>query len=132
MYMAGMDDEDAFDEMAQNMTVKGYMEKVRCPTLLVTGEFDPLCPLEDALEVYEDLTCAKELWVLENQFHPLGDLKNLGGLDNHQYILDWLQRALTDGVPEDHKRIAYIKESGEGPFSDCEWLPTVKPGEPYF
>ena len=46
------------------------MDKVKCPTLLATGEFDPLCPLEDAVEVYEDLTCKKEL-VIEDQFHPL-------------------------------------------------------------
>ena len=46
MYMAGIDDEDEFDEMAIGMTVKGYADKVKCPTLLVTGEFDPLCPLE--------------------------------------------------------------------------------------
>jgi dipeptidyl aminopeptidase/acylaminoacyl peptidase len=130
--MAGIDDEDEFDEMARNMTVKGYMDKVQCPTLLVTGEFDPLCPLEDAIEVYEDMTCAKEMWVIENQFHPLINLTNFGGLDNHQYILDWLQRTLSDGVAEDHKRIAYVKENEEGPFGDCEWIPSVKPGQTYF
>ncbi|MFP6889870.1 MAG: alpha/beta fold hydrolase, partial [Nitrospinota bacterium] len=76
MYMAGISDEDEFDEMARTMTVKGYMDKVACPTLLVTGEFDPLCPLEDAIEVYSDLTCKKEMWVFENQFHPLVNLTN--------------------------------------------------------
>jgi dipeptidyl aminopeptidase/acylaminoacyl peptidase len=44
MYMAGMDDEEEFDKMAEKMTVKGYADKVKCPTLLATGEFDPLCP----------------------------------------------------------------------------------------
>ena len=63
--------EEEFDKMAEKMTVKGYADKVKCPTLLATGEFDPLCPLEDAVEVYEDLTCKKELWVIEDQFHPL-------------------------------------------------------------
>ncbi len=131
MYMAGMDDEDEFDEMARKMTVKGYMDKVECPTLLVTGEFDPLCPLEDAIEVYSDLTCKKEMWVFENQFHPLVNLKNLGGLDNHQYILDWLHRTLIEGkVNED--RIAYVKENGDGPFGECEWTPPVGPGQVYF
>jgi pimeloyl-ACP methyl ester carboxylesterase len=131
MYMAGMEDEDEFDEMAKNMTVKGYMDKVQCPTLLVMGEFDPLCPLEDAIEVYEELTCKKEMWVFENQFHPLVNLKNLGGLDNHQYIVDWLHRALFDGKVNDD-RVAYVKENGEGPFGNCEWTPPVKPGQPYF
>ncbi len=131
MYMAGMDDEDEFDDMARQMTVKGYMDKVKCPTLIVTGEFDPLCPLEDAIEVYEDLTCKKEMWVFENQFHPLVDLTNLGGLSNHQYILDWFQRALVDGKVNDD-RVAYVREKGAGPFADCEWTPPVKPGQAYF
>ena len=113
------------------MTVKGYMDKVQCPTLLVTGEFDPLCPLEDAIEVYEDLTCKKEMWVFENQFHPLVSLSNLGGVDNHQYILDWLHRALI-GESVNENRIAYVKENGDGPFGECEWTPPVRPGEVYF
>jgi dipeptidyl aminopeptidase/acylaminoacyl peptidase len=131
MYMAGISDEDEFDEMARTMTVKGYMDKVACPTLLVTGEFDPLCPLEDAIEVYSDLTCKKEMWVFENQFHPLVNLTNLGGLDNHHYILDWLHRALFEGKVNDD-RIAYVKENGDGPFGDCEWTPPVEPGQTYF
>ena len=131
MYMAGMDNEDEFDEMAEKMTVKGYADKVQCPTLLATGEFDPLCPLEDAVEVYEDLTCKKELWVIEDQFHPLWGIPNLGKLDCHHYIMDWLQRALVEGKTND-KRIAYVSNKGDGPFGDCEWTPTIKPGEAYF
>ena len=123
--------EDEFDAMAVDMTVKSYADKVKCPTLLVTGEFDPLCPLEDAIEVYGDLTCQKEMWVVENQFHPLWGIPNLGGLDCHHYICDWLQRVLVDGKANDD-RIAYVAENGEGPFSDCEWTPPVGPGQAYF
>ncbi len=134
MYMAGMDDEGEFDEnVARHMTVRGYVEKIQCPTLLVTGEFDPLCPLEDAVEAYEDLKVPKELWVIENQYHPLWGLSNLGGLDIHQYILDWLSTVLIGrGVAKSHKRVAYVRENGDGPFGKCEWTPPVKPGQAYF
>jgi dipeptidyl aminopeptidase/acylaminoacyl peptidase len=131
MYMAGMDDEAEFDAMARDMTVKGYMDKVRCPTLLVAGEFDPLCPLEDAIEVYGDITARKEMWVIEDQFHPLWGLPNLGGLDCHQYVMDWFQRALVDGKTN-ADRVAYIGTHGDGPFGDCEWTPPVGAGEAYF
>ena len=131
MYMAGMEDEDEFDEMANKMTVKGYVDKVKCPTLLATGEFDPLCPLEDALEVYGDIKSRKELWVIEDQFHPLWNIPNLGKLDCHHYIMDWLERALVHGKTN-KERIAYVSNKGEGPFSDCEWDPTIEPGEAYF
>ena len=131
MYMAGMDDEDEFDAMARQMTVKGHMDKVKCPTLLVTGEFDPLCPLEDAIEVFGDLTTRKEMWVIENQFHPLWGIGNLGKLDCHHYVIDWLKRALVDGQTNE-RRIAYVRDHGDGPFGDCEWVPPVGPGQAYF
>ena len=80
MYMAGYDDEARFDkEVASPMTVRGHLGAITCPTLLITGEFDPLCPLEDAIEAYQELTTQKELWVIENQYHPLWSIGNLGG-----------------------------------------------------
>ena len=134
MYMAGYEDEDKFDqEVAKDMTVRGYLGKIKCPTLLVTGEFDPLCPLEDAVEAFEDLKVPKEMWVMENQYHPLWGIANLGGMDCHEYVLDWLH-ALFSGkrVPKKRGRIAYIRENGDGPWGNCEWTPPVKPGQAYF
>ena len=134
MYMAGYEDEEKFDkEVAQGMTVRGYLGKVKCPTLLVTGEFDPLCPLEGAVEAFEDLKVPKEMWVIENQFHPLWGLPNLGGMDCHDYVLDWLH-ALFSGKRKLKKsgRIAYIKENGDGPWGNCEWTPPIKRGQAYF
>ena len=133
MYMAGYEDEEKFDgEVAQGMTVRGHLGKIKCPTLLVTGEFDPLCPLEDAIEAFEELKSPREMWVFENQYHPQRRLPNLGGLDNYEYIFDWLNVALNKGLPQRHRRIAYIKENGDGPWGKCEWTPTVKPGQAYF
>ncbi len=134
MYMAGYDNEDKFDaEVARGMTVRGYLGKVKCPTLLVTGEFDPLCPLEDAVEAYEDLKVAKEMWVFENQYHPLWGISNLGGMDCHDYVLDWLRDVLAGkGLPKRHRRIAYIRENGDGPWGKCDWTPPIKAGQAYF
>ena len=135
MYMAGLDDEDEFDKMSSEMTVKGYSEKISCPTLLATGEFDPLCPLENAVEVFEDLKCSKEMWVIEDQFHPLWGIPNLGKLDCHHYIMDWLQRVLFSDNPADgvaDGRIAYVANGGDGPFGDCEWEPPIGADDAYF
>ncbi|HEY7657988.1 MAG TPA: alpha/beta fold hydrolase [Burkholderiales bacterium] len=134
MYMAGYDDEAKFDrEVAGGMTVRGYLGKVKCPTLLVTGEFDPLCPLEDAIEAYHDLKVPKEMWVFENQYHPLWSISNLGGMDNHDYVMDWL-KGLFSGkrVPTKRGRIAYIRENGDGPWGKCDWTLPIKPGQAYF
>ena len=134
MYMAGYDNEEQFDvEVARGMTVRGYLDKIKCPTLLVTGEFDPLCPLEDAVEAYEDLKVPKEMWVFENQYHPLWGINNLGGMDCHDYVLDWLKGFFSGKrVPKKSGRIAYIKEHGDGPWGKCEWTPPIKRGQAYF
>jgi len=134
MYMAGYTDEEKFDEeVAKGMTVRGYLDKVQCPTLLITGEFDPLCPLEDAIAAFEELQAEKEMWVMENQYHPLWGIENLGGLDCHDYALDWLERLFSGaGKPTKSGNIKFVKENGLGPWSDCEWTPTVGPDEAYF
>ena len=134
MYMAGYEDEAKFDEeVAKPMTVRGYLGKIKCPTLLVTGEFDPLCPLEDAVEAFDDLKVPKEMWVIENQYHPLWGLPNLGGLDCHEYVLDWLQALFSKKLtPKKSGRIAYVKEHGDGPWGNCEWTPPIKRGQAYF
>jgi dipeptidyl aminopeptidase/acylaminoacyl peptidase len=134
MYMAGYEDEGKFDEeVAKDMTVRGHLGKITCPTLLAAGEYDPLCPLEDAIEAFGELTTPKEMWVFENQYHPLAGLANIGGLDIYDYVLDWLQGLFSGKrVPTKQGRVAYIKESGEGPWSNCEWTPPVKGGQAYF
>jgi pimeloyl-ACP methyl ester carboxylesterase len=134
MYMSGYENERKFDEeVAKDMTVRGYLGKVQCPTLLATGEYDPLCPLEDAIDAFAELPSPKEMWVFENQHHILWGIENLGGLDGHDYFFDWLQDVLQGkGLARDHSRIAYIRERGDGPWSDCEWTPPVKDGQAYF
>lgn len=134
MYMAGYEDEDRFDEeVAKPMTVRGYLDKITCPTLLVTGEFDPLCPLEDAVEAFQDLRVPKEMWIMENQYHPLWGIPNLGGMDCHDYVLDWLKAVFSGKHSLSQEgRIAYVRESGEGPFGDCEWISPIKAGQAYF
>lgn len=134
MYMAGYTDEEKFDEeVAKPMTVRGHIGKIKCPTLLATGEYDPLCPLEDAIDAYGELETAKELWVFENQHHVLWGTNNLGGVDGHEYFFDWLEMVLAGkGLPAGHSRVAYIKENGDGPWGASEWTPPVAPGQAYF
>jgi pimeloyl-ACP methyl ester carboxylesterase len=134
MYMAGYEDEERFDEeVAKAMTTRGHLHEIKCPTLLVTGEFDPIAPLEDAIETFQGLDVPKELWVMENQGHPLWAIPNLGGLDCHDYVLDWLHGFFSGKiVPHERGRIAYVKENGDGPWGDCEWAPPIKPGQAYF
>ena len=69
------------------------------------------------------------MWVFENQFHRLKSLPNLGGLDGHNYVFDWLNTVVQGkGLRKHHSRIAYIRENGDGPWGDGDWTPPSKPG----
>jgi dienelactone hydrolase len=127
MYMAGMKDEDALDSMAEKMILRGYGNRIHCPILLATGEFDPLSPVEAALEFFEEIEGPKELWVLENEFHRVWAMDGLGGLDLNPFAVDWLRDALNGRLPSNHKKTVYIRQkTGPGPFDGP--LPSDYPG----
>jgi len=127
MYMAGITDEAAFDELAEQLGLVNEAELITCPSLQVIGEYDPLCYLEDAYEVYQRIRGPKEFWVIENDFHIPVNVRNLGGLDVYPFLADWLRDALDGRFQEGHAREILIKESsGVGPYEDQVpgyWLP---------
>ena len=90
MYMSNTYDEAVFDAMAAAMTLEPLAEKIQCPTLLAMGEFDELCPLEDAEALFARLRCPKELWVYENETHTFGSRLP----DFYLQVADWLRDAL--------------------------------------
>ena len=127
MYMAGISDEDEFDDMAATMTLASHCGKIRCPTLLVTGEFDPLSPVEEGLAVFDELGAPKELWILENEFHRVWAMQGLAGMDLNAFAVDWLRDALNGKIPENHNKTVYVRQkSGRAVFDDA--LPSDYPG----
>lgn len=100
MYMSNIFDEDAFDQMAAQMTLEPIADKIKCPTLLAMGEFDELCPLEDGERFFNALRCPKELWVFENETHTFG-----GRLpDFYLFVADWMRDALDGRFKAGHAR----------------------------
>ncbi len=116
MAMAGTDDEAAFDAACEGYTLKGHAERIRCPALLSTGEFDPLNPIEDSEAVYEALAGPKEMWIFEDEFHQQASLEALAGYPAYPFIADWMRRALGGEIPSGHARKAFVKKSGEGMY----------------
>jgi len=117
MYMAGIHDEAEFDRMAEKMTTEGYGQRIHCPTLLITGEYDPLCHLEDAVAFFEEIAGPKELWVFENQFHRVSGKEGIAGLEIHPFMADWLRDALDGRLPADLNKIVLVRQkSGAGPY----------------
>ncbi len=119
MYMAGIHDEDEFDAFAEKMVLDDVAGEVTCPALQVTGEYDPLAPLETVLPIYEMVAGPKELWVIENDFHNPRNRPNFGGIDFFGYLADWLNDALAGKIAADHKREILVPEHAPGgPYVD--------------
>jgi dienelactone hydrolase len=90
MTMAGIKDEETFDKVAREMTLERYADHIECPMLIMNGEFDQLCPIEDARRLMSLLHCPRELWIFENEFHPIGRWRS----EVFAWAADWLRDAL--------------------------------------
>jgi pimeloyl-ACP methyl ester carboxylesterase len=118
MYMAGIHDEAEFDAMAERMDTAGAGARINCPTLMITGEYDPLCHLEDVVDLFSELAGPKELWVFENEFHRVTGKEGIAGLDIHQFMADWVKDGLDGKLPSDLNIVRLIpQKSGAGPYS---------------
>ncbi len=120
MYMAGMQDEEQFDKLASEMHLMDCAPKIDRPILLTAGEYDPLTPLQDTLEVFDDISGPKELWIFENGFH--GGVREgipcLGNYNMFCFVIDWLRRVIDGKLPENCniKRVLPVHNS-KGPYA---------------
>lgn len=119
MYMAGIHDEAEFDRFAERLHLYDLAEDITCAALMAVGEYDPLCPLREAREVFERLGGPKEFWLVEDEFHSLGrrSIRNFGGFSGHPYLADWLWKALNGAFPPGYRRETIVGHaSGVGPY----------------
>jgi pimeloyl-ACP methyl ester carboxylesterase len=120
MYMAGIHDELTFDALAEQLTLDGWGPRIQCPSLLVTGEYDPLTYLEETEAFFEEIAGPKELWVFENEAHGLGTMRALGGVHLYGFMLDWLRDALDGQFEAGYRRRVLIPQRGLGPYSPAD------------
>lgn len=91
MYMAGYDDEQAFDrELGTRMNLWDLGPEISCPVFMGIGEFDELTYLEDALTVFESIRAPKEIAVFGEEFHPLGGVV----AEVFRFGAEWIERGL--------------------------------------
>jgi pimeloyl-ACP methyl ester carboxylesterase len=93
-YLTGANSEAELDQYIRACTVEDAAQTMRTPTLLAVGEYDPRSPLRDILDVFDMMSCDKELWVFEDQHHPgkvlASDKGSIWSLDIYPYTLDWI------------------------------------------
>ena len=117
MYMAGMSDEDEFDRMAARMSTAGHGAKIATPFLIVTGEYDPLSPIENSEAFFDELGGPKEIWILADYYHLIVKPPHFGGVLQFNAKADWLRDALDGKFAEGHERYVYVPKMGHGQYS---------------
>lgn len=110
MYMAGYDDEAAFDEFAKTLTLKDVAPKIRCPYLIVAGEDDDLCPIEFVYQFMNAIPGPKVLVVYEGEKHSIRNPRA------RMMLVDWLADRLA-GKPFKPEKI-YVEMSGKETHAD--------------
>lgn len=117
MYMAGIEDEDEFDAMAEKMTTVGYGKNIKTPILMVIGEYDPLSPIEAGETFFDEVAGPKEMWVLAEYYHFTIYPPHFGGISGYYPMADWLKDALEGKFTAGHARYVYVPEHGLGPYT---------------
>jgi dienelactone hydrolase len=110
MYMAGYDDEDAFDEFAKTLTWEGYAEKIRCPYMATAGEADELSPIENTERLFRALQVPKLLAIYQDSKHSMSGPSVWNGPPLRGLMADWVAARLA-GKPFASERW-YVETSG--------------------
>lgn len=105
MYMAGYDDEAAFDEFAKTLSLRDVVPKIRCPYLIVAGEDDDLCPIEFVYQFMNAIPGPRVLVVYEGEKHSIRNPRA------RTLLVDWLADRLA-GKPFKSEKI-YVEMSGK-------------------
>ena len=118
-YLTQSSTEEELDRVVGEMTMEGRIEQITCPTLLVSGEYDPRAPIEEVYRLFDQMKAPAELWLLPDQHHN-GSItakarSAVWEADIHAFACDWL-RERCNGVPVRHPgQVLYVEPSGAGP-----------------
>jgi pimeloyl-ACP methyl ester carboxylesterase len=120
-YLTQSGSEEELDRVVGEMTMEGRMEQIACPTLLVSGEFDPRAPVDEVYRLFDQMKAPAELWLLPDQHHSASitsrTLSAIWEADIHAFVCDWLRERF-NGKPVRHPgQVLYLEPSGAGPNS---------------
>lgn len=64
--LSGTTSEEAAWEVLKRFTLKGVVDKIQCPMMIIHGEDDHLVPVEHAHRTFNEATCPKELVIYKH------------------------------------------------------------------
>ncbi len=71
MFMAGYEDEDAFDEFRQEFDLRKVAKDISAPYMIVAGEADQLSPIQHTYDLFELIEAPKRLVVYQDANHSM-------------------------------------------------------------
>lgn len=92
---------EPFHALLAGMTMAGREHLIRSPYLIVTGEWDELCPLGDVEHLYERLGGTRRLVIYEGENHVMGGAIHEAVRD----AVDWLADRLAGRPAEAAERV---------------------------
>ena len=104
--------ESELDQVLAAMSLDGCVGKVRCPMLMMAGEYDLRDPAEEVLRLFDLVSGPAELWMFADQFHRP---TFAGGQGVYEAVLDWLAARLASRPLPAANRVRYIEPAAEGP-----------------
>lgn len=118
MWMAGIEDERAFDALARKLDLRPLVQEMTVPWLVIAGEDDDLSPIEHTYALAAAAKGPVNLLVYEGERHSLQALDaGLGGSaasngpNWYMWAADWLLDRV-HGVPV-QDRFDYVATSGQ-------------------
>lgn len=89
----------SFLDDLQELNIPDAAKNISCPTLLIHGDADETVPVEDAYELYAQLSSPKKICILEGADHRLSNPPDVARALNES--LDWMtQHLLLDRTNE--------------------------------
>jgi pimeloyl-ACP methyl ester carboxylesterase len=120
MFMAGYEDEQAFDRFIQDFDLRERVANLTSPYFALGGALDELAPIKNSYDLMPRIPGPVELVVYENERHAPGRMPS-AQFGPHWYAMmaDWLAARVRDRKPQERRRHLYVKASGaveERPF----------------
>ena len=112
MWMANLQDEQAFDRMTVKMDLRPMMEKVKMPWLNVIGEHDELSPIRHTFELAAKCGGPSPIVVYQNERHALSgsSTASMLGPKYATLIADWLWDRVNGRPAEEY--LEYVLTDG--------------------
>ncbi|MBS1861401.1 MAG: prolyl oligopeptidase family serine peptidase [Actinobacteria bacterium] len=87
-------------EVMKTFSLRGILDQVRCPTLVIHGEDDRSVPVSHAQRTYDELTCEKELMLIPSGTPGSAHCQQDDLSMANELIFDWVLDRLDWSAPD--------------------------------